>query len=103
MNDGYWTFKHDGTHILRMWFVPSKQPRTDRRKTRAWMHACIWESGISPHCMHNLRYARISLQSELDCVHSSKTRPFTLSIIHARINARTPGSMLAARRAGRVG
>lgn len=79
------------------------------RKTRKWMHAEINRRGLVGRIHSTMgdavRRARSDLEGTVMYRHSSKTRPLTLSVIHARINVRAtspPGFMLACRREGMI-
>lgn len=70
------------------------------RKTREWMHRGIiggpndaWPGVVS---RESVGAYRERMSDILTLKHSSRARPMTMSVIHSRINIRTPGSMLAA-------
>jgi len=77
-----------------------------QRKTRQWMrHQFVRMYGCLPNGT-GTAMMRIALATDIACVHSSRERPLTLSIIHARINVRgtePAGFMLACRRQNRIG
>lgn len=73
------------------------------RKVRRWMRGqFVRMYGCLPSPM-GMIMMRDKLAEDVACKHSSKTRPLTISIIHARINNRTPGYMLACWRERRIG
>lgn len=85
--------------VRRARMLPRKTRTMGGTKLQQWMVAQTPEYARSPEHIHALRS---ELMETTALKHSSKRRPLIMSIIHARINKRMPGSMLAARAEGRI-
>lgn len=103
--------------VRRAHMLPRKTRTMGGTKLQQWMRPLIYArmDNIDHDIMHGrdqtsatalmdewVRFERASMRTNVALKHSSKRRPLIMSIIHARINKRTPGSMLAARAEGRI-